>query len=563
MKALLWPRPGERLLPVISALILALSYPPLHLYVPPFVGLVPFAFWIGSLPADADGRRAAVRGSLLFGLVYFGIVFYWILVALIWFTWLAIPAFLASLALLTAVAVLVGWGMHRAIHGAGAPVWIAVPALWTAGEWFRAHWPDTLSFPWLGLGTSFTGAPELVGIAEVIGARGVTLWMAVVNALLAAALLARGRGGRWIPQAASALAICVLPMAWGVWRAQALETRPAARVAVVQPNIPEHIKLDRERGLDSTFTSLDGLMWELVSRVEGSGEGSVGGDGDRSGSGGDGEDSGDGNEERVGAPLELDLVVMPEVVLPGVFPGHETSAPEVERLRGYAQAVGAPIVFGGIGHEYGADGRFTPFNSAFLVTADGLAPYRYDKRHLVPIVERVPFLPASLLGGLEYFGIYGVGEGWPLVEIEGASFAPLICYESAYAYQARAFRQRGADVLLNLTNDAWYGRAEFYARTSALWQHPAHMVMRAIENRVGVARAANTGISLFVDPIGRVAEPTELFTADVRVHTVETTDVLTIFARYGDVSGGTAAVVALLLVATSVVNDRRRMRELE
>ncbi len=103
-------------------------------------------------------------------------------------------------------------------------------------------------------------------------------------------------------------------------------------------------------------------------------------------------------------------------------------------------------------------------------------------------------------------------------------------------------------MLVNITNDAWYGREPWYARTTALWQHPAHMVMRAIENRMGVARAANTGISMFVDPVGRVYDATPLFQRDVRVDTVYTTDVRTFYTRFGDLVGNGSAAGALLLV---------------
>jgi apolipoprotein N-acyltransferase len=133
----------------------------------------------------------------------------------------------------------------------------------------------------------------------------------------------------------------------------------------------------------------------------------------------------------------------------------------------------------------------------------------------------------------------------------------LICYESTYPEGSRQFRRAGADVLLNITNDAWYGREPLYARTTALWQHPAHMVMRAIENRVGVARAANTGISLFVDPVGRVYNATELFEADIRIDRVQTTDVLTFYTRFGDLVGSGSAAAALLLLVASFSLGRR------
>jgi apolipoprotein N-acyltransferase len=187
----------------------------------------------------------------------------------------------------------------------------------------------------------------------------------------------------------------------------------------------------------------------------------------------------------------------------------------------------------------------------------GLRDYQYYKRYLVPFVERVPVLPSGWLTGLRYFGGFGVGQGWPLAVVDETSFGVLVCYESTYPQGARTFRQEGADVLLNITNDAWYGREPWYARTTALWQHPAHMVMRAIENRVGVARAANTGISLFVDPLGRVYNATSLFEADLRIDTVFTTDVVTFYSRYGDLVGNGSAAAALILLLSTWVMARR------
>jgi apolipoprotein N-acyltransferase len=176
---------------------------------------------------------------------------------------------------------------------------------------------------------------------------------------------------------------------------------------------------------------------------------------------------------------------------------------------------------------------------------------------LVPFVERVPFLPDSWLTGLPYFGGFGVGSGWPLLKVNGSTYGVLICYESTYPEGARTFRIKGAEVLLNITNDAWYGRELFYARTTALWQHPAHLVMRAIENRMGVARSANTGISLYVDPIGRVHGQTDLFESDIRIDNVLTTDEITFFTRFGDLAGNGAAFAAFLLILASLKFSRR------
>ncbi len=519
LKALFWPRQGERLVPAVSAVLLALSYPPLHLLVPPFVGLVPFALWIHGLAPDADGRRAAVRGSIVFGAIHFGIVFYWILIALIWFTPLAILAFLAALFGLIGIASLFGWILFRAVHGVRAPLWIALPVAWVAGEWTRAHLPSTIAFPWLDLGTSLTGFPELVGIAELVGSRGVSFWIALVNGLLAVLVLRVRERKRWVRQAAVAALAVTLPMAWGIWRAGTLPVREAGTVTVVQPNIPEHIKLDARAGLDSTYASLVRLWPGLVG---------------------------------AGA----DLVVLPEVVL-RIFPQAEIHRGFIEPLVTWSRFARAPILLGGLGYEGDLTGAYTPYNSAFVVDSMGVWDYRYDKRYLVPFVERVPLIPSRWFSTLQYFGGFGVGEGWPLARVGDTAYGVLICYESSYPEGARHFRLEGADVLLNITNDAWYGREPLYARTTALWQHPAHMVMRAIENRMGVARSANTGISLFVDPVGRVQSRTNLFEANLLTDTVLTTDILTFYTRYGDLVGSGAAAAALLLVVASASLARR------
>lgn len=498
-----------------------MAFPPVHALVPSFLGLVPLTLWLMARAPGAGGRRSAVRGTMLFGAVYFGLLFYWILIALLWFSKLAILAFAGTLGVLILMSGAFGWTLHHAVTTLRVPVWFALPVCWTALEWSRAHLPSTIAFPWLGLGTSLTGFPELVGIAEIVGSRGVTFWLVLINGLLAAAVWKRRRQARWREYALAIALVVVLPMGWGIWRAQTLDVRRAGRVAVLQPNIPEHIKLDPAVSLDSTLLSMNRLLLEIERDT-----------------------------------TEFGLIVLPEVVLRS-FPELSQFRAEAVLLQSYSQRVDTPIVFGALGVEGGGDRSLVPYNSAFVMTPYGLMDYRYDKRHLVPFVERVPFLPSSWFESVNLFGGYGVGEGLPLIEVEDTSYGVLICYESSYPEAARAFRRAGADVLLNITNDAWYGREPLYARTTALWQHPAHMVMRAIENRVGVARAANTGISMFVDPVGRIYNPTNLFEADQRVDDVWTSDVMTLYARFGDLAGNGAAITALLFVVVSVGRTRR------
>lgn len=496
--------------------MLAASFPPLHPLVLPFVALVPLAWWVGTLPPDAAGARAASRGGLVFGAVAHGLLCHWILTALLPFSLWAVPAFLGALLLLAAWTALSVWALHRAVHRAGAPVWVALPVVWTAWEWGRGHWPGSLAFPWLGLGSSLTGFPELVGVAELVGATGVGFWLAAVNGLAAAALLRRS-GWRRLGVAAAVTAL--LPAAWGVWRASTLEVRPAARVAVVQPNVSQHLKLEPAAALDSALASFH----RLLPRVE---------------------------------PGSVDLVVFPEMAFP-VHARHPSAAGVVGQVQGWAREAGAPVLFGAVGEATGG-GETARFNSAFLVLPRGLTAFQYDKRHLVPGVERTPFSGGFPGGGGGRWGGYDVGEGWPLAEVDGARVGVLICYESAFPGLARRFRLEGADLLVNITNDAWFGGEPLWSRSAALWQHPAHLVMRAVETRAGVIRAANTGISLFVDPVGRVSGATPLFQPAVRTAVVTTSDVVTFHTRHGDVVGPGSALAALLLLLAAGRGQARR-----
>ena len=521
------PRGGEHLLPVLSALLLVLSFPPLHLGLPPFVALVPLAVFVHQLPPDGAAGRAAFRGGLVLGLLYWGGLLYWIVVALLPVSRLAVLAYLVTVLALASLFGLLTWAVHRMVHAMRVPLWLALPVAWTGMEWTRGHLPD-IAFPWLGLGSALTAYPELVGIAEVVGGRGVTFWIVTVNALLALTLLAWRRGRRPLAPALAAGLLVVVPMGWGVWRASSLELRAVGPVAVVQPDIPEDVKLDSRRALDSTRVALDRLMPRI-------------------------------------APGSVELVVWPEVTFPAFF----EAWPELEReTREHARGAGAPILLGALGYEGRLPSDHRTYNSAFLVTPAGRTGYRYDKRHLVPVVERVPWIDPTRLGSGRDFGAYARGQGWPLARtrdvagepgsaLEGAgAFGVMICFESAFPQVARAFRKAGADFLVNITNDAWYGREVWYARTTALWQHPAHLVMRAVENRVGIVRAANTGISMFVDPLGRTYERTELFMPDVRTATVFTTDARTLYTRLGDLAGGGSAALLLGAAALALWRDR-------
>jgi apolipoprotein N-acyltransferase len=510
------PRRREGWAALVSGTLLTLSFPPFHLLVPPFVALVPWLVHLADLPPTAEGRGAAIRSGFWLGVVYFGLTLYWLFTALVWYTPIAFFGYLLTVLILSGIWSAAAYALHDA-RASGWPLWLAAPVAWTAAEWLHGHLLD-LAFPWLGLGTSLTGFPWLAGAADLVGARGLSFWLACVNGLIAEGWLARrARGAVPRPLAIGLAAALVVPAAYSLARWFTLQTRPAARVAVLQPNIPEHLKLQREAAKDSTRRALENLHATMP-------------------------------------PDDLDLLVWPEVTYPGFVTlddAWQAWIAEVARERR------AAVLVGGLDYVTRGPREFDYFNAAFLHDTAGTLRDTYHKRYLVPVVERVPFVPLEWIrevrrswrddGGavarvigefLAYFGGFARGETVPVLSASDARFGVLICYESAFASLPRRYRNDGAEILVNITNDAWFGRDEpWWSRTAGLVQHPAHLVMRAIENRVGVARSANTGISMIVDPRGRVVQATDLFVPAVLTGTVETTDGRTGYARWGDVVG--------------------------
>jgi apolipoprotein N-acyltransferase len=501
----LLPSRRELLLAAVAAGLLFVAYPPASLVLPSFVALVPF-LWALEDARARDGAHAA-RAGYWFGVIVNGAILYWMVVALWHFTPLSLLGYLASLLLvLGPLWALLAWALVRVARRTTLPVWVTFPLLWTATEWILGHLGD-IRFPWLGLGTSLVRVPTLVQWADLAGARGVTLWLAWANALVFLALRTR----RWRRPAAGLAVSLALVLAYGVWRERTLVMRPVAKVAVIQPNVG----FDEKRENRENRAAMDSLVRELMDLTR---------------------------EAR--RDTSVDLVAWPEAAVPHYFYAYPYWEAWIDSL---ALELRTPVLAGGLDVVFAPDGSYEYYNAAFLFDTTGSARHWpvYHKAYLVPIVERVPFLNPRWFGNLRWFGGFGKGRVFPVYRIAQGGFGVLICYESAFEGLARGYRRDGADFLLNITNDAWFGR------TAAPYQHASHLVMRAIETRMGVARAANTGISEFVDPLGRVHEPTPLLVERVEAAAVLTSDVRTLYVRWGDWVGVLAIVgaAACLLAA--------------
>src|SRR5262249_5862301 len=219
--------------------------------------------------------------------------------------------------------------------------------------------------------------------------------------------------------------------------------------------------------------------------------------------------------------------------------------PLLLRLIALSSAVGAPLLVGSVDREERIGAKF--LNSAFLLTGQGISA-KYDKIHLVPFGEFVPlgWLIGFVRSWAEFISDFASGRSETIFPLPGAPFGTVICYEIIFPEHFRAFVAGGASFMVNITNDAWFGR------TSGPWQHLAMLSLRAVEHRVGIARSANTGISAFVEPTGRVAQMLPLLERGVLRGRVPLRSGVTLYTRLGDwlayiCLGLTAAVLGFAL----------------
>jgi apolipoprotein N-acyltransferase len=253
--------------------------------------------------------------------------------------------------------------------------------------------------------------------------------------------------------------------------------------------------------------------------------------------------SAEGADSNAPAPMATDLIVWPESPAP-----FEDVDPQFRNaMSALARTAHAPVIVGNTGFEPSSTSRsgFTPYNRASFVTADGAFAGHYDKMHLVPFGEYVPFkefffFAKSLLNEV---GLFEPGTQRTVFTTGGHTYGIFICYESIFGDEIRHLAQQGSDVLINISNDGWYGD------TSAAWQHLNMVRMRAIENHRWILRATNTGVTAAINPYGRVtsAAPRHQRTS-IRVHFAYEHD-LTFYAAHGDLFAYACAFITALAFA--------------
>ncbi len=487
------PRLWRSLLgPALGGLALALAFPPLRLWPLVFVAWVPL--WVELDRAlAADGCRPGLRRTFLqgwvMGMVAFPVMMYWLLALSneeVTIPGLMIPSLLLIglyLGLFFGLAALISSLLAR---WSGLPLITLAPAVTALAEYLRSLGP--LGFPWGAPAYALARVPALIQAGSWTGFWGLGFAILLVNGALAAA----ARGKRW--GFALALGIAV---ALGAHGGVLLARHPAGaarggpgaapgdtlRVLVAQPDIRREIKWKPDKQ-DLVIRLTMEHAWAAQAR----------------------------GREQGG----FDLFVWPETV----FPMHVLDNPPLFGLiRALADSMQRPILMGtqeGYWREGGGPPEWIAHNSVVVVSPGGQLSPIHRKLRLVPFSERMPLQQAlPWLSQLDFGqSNFYPGTGPVLLEVGRARIGCLICFESAFPDLARGFVRRGANVLALITNDFWFGR------TAGPVQHADMAILRAVENRTWVVRCANTGISMLVDPYGRVSHETPIFIATDFVDTV-------------------------------------------
>jgi len=437
--------------------------------------------------ARSRGPRVALGWGWLFGTVSFLVLLRWLGFTFAMYsaipsplTWAPILALAAYCGLYVgAVAAAVSWiGLRRSPTLALA----VAPFVWVAAEWARGHVLG--GFPWGTLGYSQYLRLPVIQIAEVGGVHAVSFVVLAVNAAVAGCLVLPWQ--RALAGVALAAALLGGTVLFGHSRLAEPATPGGVRIAVIQPAIDQPLKWDPNHA-----TATLGITTSLT---------------------------------REAGAERPDLIVWPETALPVAL---RRSSDVLASLTDLSRRLRVPLLIGSLDVETGTPPRL--HNSAFLLSDRGIVG-RYDKMHLVPFGEFVPLsgVLGFVRGWAEFISELEPGSSPVVFQGPPAPFGVVICYEGIFPDLVREFVKSGARVMVNMTNDAWFGR------TDGPWQHLAMYPFRAVEHRTAVVRAANTGVSALIAPNGQIVRRLTLYHRGTMSELLPLREGQTLYLRFGE-----------------------------
>jgi len=493
---------------VFSAFLLILSFPNFNFWIFAWFGFVPLFF--------AMRNKSKLKTFLL---SYSTGILFW-LGTIYWLIHVTLPGMIILVLYLALYFGLFGLILSAIRYPLSVSGLLLIPSIWVLLEYIRSYL--FTGFPWALLGYSQYLNLPVIQIADITGAWGVSFLVMMVNVSVYQVCELAGKPVRgWRRDCKKIIVPClllVLSLGYGFCKIIRLHANPPTgtpiKISVIQGNIPQALKWNPEAKNYIIDKYLD-LTREVVKGKPG-------------------------------------LIIWPEASLPVVleeeplffavqesinFPVPLRKSQKfiaegdfLEKVINFVKEVNAPLLFGAVTVK---DGSY--HNSALLVsrTAEHIA--RYDKLHLVPFGEYIPLRKKlRFLETVVPIGDFTAGKEYTIFRTRH-NFAVLICFEDLFPQLAREFRKRGADFLVNITNDAWFGNS------SSPYQHFAASVFRAVENRLPVVRAANTGVSGFISPAGKIISLLKdksgqniFITGGLTESITAAKQGLTFYARFGD-----------------------------
>ena len=495
------------LLSLLSGILLIPSFPNLNLEFLAWFALVPLFY-------SVEGRSLGQSFKLGFltGLVAFLGILYWIIVAV--HTYGNIPLILSGSILLLLVAYLsLFLGAFTLLTRfiqirSGLQTILFTPVLWVTLEYLRSFL--LTGFPWASLGYSQYLNLPFIQMADLTGVYGPSAVILLVNATLYSVVHHGSR--RTLPVREVVLTVAVLLgvliygyLKMGVVGRQAIQN-PPLKIGLVQGNIDQSIKWD-ESFQKETLKIYEKLSYKVAEK-------------------------------------KPDLIIWPETAAPFFFQEAREYQPFILDI---PKKTNSYLLFGAPSYKT-RNGKVSHYNSAYLASPSGEVAGKYDKIHLVPFGEYVPLKDLLFfIGSLgEGIGNFKSGEEVVNFSLPQGKFGVLICFEIIFPDLCRRFVKKGANFLVTLTNDAWFGR------TSAPYQHFAMVAFRAVENRVFVARAANTGITGIIDPTGKILKKGAIFAEEAMSGTIRLSNQKTFYTLHGDLFAWICSAFFILLSAKTL-----------
>lgn len=524
---------------VVSGVLLSLSFP---FWACEFseigktgIGLLA---WVALVPVmllvlNAKRMQHVVLAGIITGTVSHFLLLYWLLGTMHNYGYMSWPlsvALLLTIAIITSLFMVLTLVFMRCCSGSLWLFFIGSACVWVLVEYFRTY--AFTGLPWALLGYTQFQQLKLMQIVDITGVYGVSFLLVLFNAALALLLNALNQHyvnrGKYIFKGFICLVIAVIFIAAAMVYGQARKSEiyhkmtaaPLAKIALVQASVPQNQKWEPEFQM-ATMQAYAEYTFKATKD-------------------------------------QPDLIVWPETALPFHFPQNDDMAEKIFALVNYVQI---PLFTGAPRYEIPPGetnpAKFAYFNSAFLIVPNEGIMGVYDKAHLVPFGEYVPwkrllFFMQSITGEGFKRGEPGAVVRSPALMRDKLVLGTLICYEGIFPGLARSMVKNDANLLVNITNDAWYDYS------AGPYQHFIISMFRGVETRTSFVRCANTGISAYVLPTGEILYQTKLFDTLGVAQSVPLMSETTFYTRNGDLFAKIVSIAALILITGGVLTGRRR-----